>query len=84
MGEKIKKIVSDRISLNWANFRRNPNGPAQYRFARGGRRLNSNLTGGAYASGHLSDRTGTLPLDSNPTARLRRVHRRGRELTGVQ
>jgi hypothetical protein len=33
------------------------------------------LTGGALSSGHLSDRTGTPPLDSNPTARRRRFHR---------
>jgi hypothetical protein len=54
MRGKINKNVSDRISLHWADFRRNPNGPAQYRFARGGISSNSNLTGGTYASGHLS------------------------------
>jgi broad specificity phosphatase PhoE len=74
MRGKTIKNVSDRISLNWADFRRNPNGPAQYRFARGGISSNPNLIGGSYASGHLSDQIGTLPLDSNPTARLCRVH----------
>jgi hypothetical protein len=81
MSGKINKNVSDRIRLSWADFSRNPNGPAQYCFARGGKRSKSNLTGGAYVSAHLTHRTGTLPLDSNPTARLRRVRRRGRELT---
>jgi hypothetical protein len=46
--------------------------------------LKSKLTGGSYSLGNLTHRTGTLPLDSNPMARLRRVHQLGRELTGVQ
>jgi hypothetical protein len=37
-GGKLNKSESDRIYSSWAQFRPNPNGPARYRFAWGGKR----------------------------------------------
>jgi hypothetical protein len=38
------------FETNWADFERNPNGPARYRFARGGNVLKRNLTDGVHWS----------------------------------